>query len=191
MTTVPIPLRAAQRYADELVAMLRPYCHRVEVAGSIRRGKPRVKDIELVCEPIVDVLARDLWGNVVAERVTLYEFLEAVRRVGGDFGPRLDRNGRPAIGERYQRLVYCGVALDLFIVRPPAQFGLIYAIRTGPSAFSQRLVTQRRFGGYLPDGWHVRDGALHDADGNVVETPDEEDVFRAIGLTWIPPHERV
>ena len=189
MTTIPIPLRAAQRFADELIAMLRPYCLRVEVAGSIRRGKARVKDIELLCEPIVDVLAVDLWGTPVAERVRLYEFLEAQRRVGV-LEPRLDRNGRPAIGERYQRLVYRGVALDLFICRPPAQFGLLYVIRTGPGEFSHRLVTQRRFGGLLPDGWHVRDGALHDAHGNVVETPDEWDVFRVLGLDWIPPHER-
>lgn len=190
MTTIPIPLRAAQRYADELVALLRPYCHRVEVAGSIRRGKPQVKDIELVCEPIARAMAHDLWGNPVSDHVELYGFLEA-QRCAGVLEPRLDRNGRPAIGERYQRLVYRGVALDLFICRPPAQFGLLYVIRTGPAEFSHRLVTQRRFGGLLPDGWHVRDGALHDADGNVIETPDEGDVFRVLGLDWIPPHERV
>jgi DNA polymerase/3'-5' exonuclease PolX len=38
----------ARRIAEELVKILRPACSRVEIAGSIRREKSEVKDIELV-----------------------------------------------------------------------------------------------------------------------------------------------
>lgn len=37
--------------AEALRDYLAPACVRIEIAGSIRREKPEVKDIELVCEP--------------------------------------------------------------------------------------------------------------------------------------------
>ena len=35
--------------ADQLVDLLEPYCERIQIAGSVRRKKPYVKDIELLC----------------------------------------------------------------------------------------------------------------------------------------------
>jgi len=37
--------------AEQCRKALAPYCERIEIAGSIRRGKPQVKDIELVAMP--------------------------------------------------------------------------------------------------------------------------------------------
>jgi len=44
-------LERAQKIAEEVVKRLSPYCQRIEVAGSIRRGKPVVKDIDMVLIP--------------------------------------------------------------------------------------------------------------------------------------------
>ena len=38
----------ASSIASEICELLEPFCEKVEVAGSIRRGKPIVKDIEIV-----------------------------------------------------------------------------------------------------------------------------------------------
>jgi hypothetical protein len=43
------------------------------------------------------------------------------------------------------------IAIDLFIVLPPAQFGAFFAIRTGTAEFSQWLVTPREKGGAIPE----------------------------------------
>jgi DNA polymerase/3'-5' exonuclease PolX len=116
--------------------------------------------------------------------------------------PRLDKTGRQAIGSRYKRLTVHGVAVDLFSVLPPASWGVIFAIRTGPEAFSRRLVTQRRKRGLLPDHLRVErgtivfdegpqsviPGARTMADGIVVR--EERDVFALCGLDWIEPEER-
>ena len=40
-------LEQAQKIASSLIADLKPFCHRIEIGGSIRRKKPEVKDIEL------------------------------------------------------------------------------------------------------------------------------------------------
>ena len=44
-------LKQGQRVAEEVVKTLAPHCSRIEVAGSIRREKPVVKDIDLVVIP--------------------------------------------------------------------------------------------------------------------------------------------
>src|SRR5512145_1569634 len=48
-----IPLLVATTLAAKVVAQLAPYCERVEVAGSVRRRKDVVGDIELVAIPKV------------------------------------------------------------------------------------------------------------------------------------------
>lgn len=43
-------LTEAQKISEEFIEKLRPYCLRVEVAGSIRRKKPdQIKDIDILC----------------------------------------------------------------------------------------------------------------------------------------------
>lgn len=49
-------LERAQKIADEVVKRLSPYCRRIEIAGSIRRRKATVNDIDLVLIP------SDLWN---------------------------------------------------------------------------------------------------------------------------------
>src|SRR3972149_1812673 len=49
-------LKQAYGIAGGLVMALRPVCERVEIAGSIRRGKAEVKDIEIVCVPTMELV---------------------------------------------------------------------------------------------------------------------------------------
>ena len=49
-------LERAEKIAESVVKRLSPYCKKIEVAGSIRRRKPWVNDIDLVLVP------SDLWN---------------------------------------------------------------------------------------------------------------------------------
>ena len=49
-------LERARKIADAVVKRLSSYCQKIEVAGSIRRQKPWVKDVDLVLIP------NDLWS---------------------------------------------------------------------------------------------------------------------------------
>ena len=44
-------LQQAQALAEELASGLEPGCTRIEIAGSVRRGKPEPHDLEIVAIP--------------------------------------------------------------------------------------------------------------------------------------------
>ncbi|HAM53933.1 MAG TPA: hypothetical protein DCQ64_00400 [Candidatus Rokubacteria bacterium] len=189
-----IPLARAETLAAEVVGLLSPACTRLEIAGSIRRRKPHIGDIEIVAVPKRESLAPlvDLFGNTLT--VLSHNVLDALIEhllMCGILGRRLDVNGRTAVGERYKRLSYRGFGLDLFSVLPQsgAQWGVIYLLRTGSARFSHRLVTSRLLGGWLPVSARVRDGAIWQGE-TLVPTPEEQDVLNYCNLPWIEPSLR-
>lgn len=126
-------LADARALAERLVAEIADACETVTIAGSIRRQKPDVGDLEVVCVPKVETVYGGLFGDVpetadwLAVRVD--ELLEA-----GVLGHRLDKNGRKAAGNRYRRLLYRGVPCDLFSPDPGrcSCSGTIQPIRSSP-----------------------------------------------------------
>jgi len=55
-----LPLSTAITLAESIVTALAPGCSRIAIAGSVRREKPEVGDIEIVCIP--RVTGHDLFG---------------------------------------------------------------------------------------------------------------------------------
>jgi len=165
-----LPLSEAEGIARKYLELLAPQCARIEIAGSIRRRKAEVGDIEIVARPLPTF---DLFGSPNGYH-DLSLPLPAVKN-----------------GQRYKQYILPeGINLDLFIVLPPAQWGVIFALRTGGAEFSRRLVTSKKYGGYLPSLYMIRDGAVRRRTGEVVPTPEEGDFFALLGLDLIPPQER-
>ena len=182
-----LPLAEAETLATEVAALLRPACLRWEIAGSLRRRRPTIGDLEVVAVPRTRAEGIDLFG---AAHGTVDELDARCRELqaAGAFLPRLDRNGRQALGPRYRRLLYRGVGLDLF--SPDLEsWGLILLIRTGCAAWSRRFVTPHLMGGWLPTGMRVEGGRLWDG-GAPLPTRTEEQVFVTCGLPWIDPEAR-
>jgi DNA polymerase/3'-5' exonuclease PolX len=88
--------------AEQARAALAPSCHRIEIAGSIRRRRPQVKDIELVAIP--KQVATGLFGD---EWVTDPDFCAVVNQ-----WPAI--KGQPT-GKYTQRWLPEGITLDLFM----------------------------------------------------------------------------
>jgi DNA polymerase/3'-5' exonuclease PolX len=173
--TVRMPLVQARELAEEVAVLLLETPVRIEIAGSIRRGKATIGDLEIVAQ-VDDTPHFD-------QHVEDY-----LRR--GYFVPRLNKNGtRIGLGNRFKALVYKGMALDLFIVRPDRQWGPTFLIRTGPGEANKLLVTQRTKGGVLPDDMKF-DGGMVWHNDEVLDTPEEDDVYAAIGLPFVPPDQR-
>lgn len=187
----PVPLAVAEPIALELVALLRDSCERLEVAGSIRRRKPMVADIELVAVPRIEGQPTgDLWGSKV--NVDLLQMALDFFTLNGRLQPR-DVTIRRAsgtvehqvrLGDSYKALVYRDLPVDLFIVRPPADWGVILALRTGPGDWNTRIVTDCHR--YLR---RVAGGRVYRA-GEYVPCPEERDFFEAVGQPWIEPEYR-
>ena len=171
-------LTEARQIAEKLIAGLSSHCERIEIAGSIRRCKPEVHDIELIAIPKM-LPDYDLFGQQCGERSLLGD-----RRLYERFGKVVKA------GKRFVQVnLFDGIMLDLFVVLPPAQWGVLFAIRTGPAEFSHWLVTPRNKGGGLPSGWRVEDGRVWD--GQVtLDFPDELKLFEWVGLGWVEPADR-
>lgn len=183
-----MPWARAFDLASSLVHQLEDACERIEIAGSLRRLKPEVHDIELVAIPKYGAAdGGDLWGTTV-EVDLLTERLENIGglRLRNVESHKKDGSIVDGIrdGDSYKALAYMEVPVDLFIVRPPAEWGVIFAIRTGPGDWNQRIVTDCQR--YLR---RVEKGRVYRS-GKYVPCPEEEDFFAAVGQEYLPPAER-
>jgi DNA polymerase/3'-5' exonuclease PolX len=190
-TDVRIPLAEARQLASAVAQDLAPHCERIEIAGSIRRLKADIGDAELVVVPKMAPEAYDLFGEPTGQRNLLVEHLQKCLE-GGRYELRPSgEDGRTAFGPRYQRLKYKGFGVDVWGVLPPAQFGVVFMIRTGSDDFVKRMVRQRVMGGeVLLTGQRIENGALWDL-GKIVPTPEEMDFFHAVNRPWLPPECRI
>jgi len=201
-TGTRIPLAEADEVAAEIVGLLGPSCERIEIAGSIRRRRSGVGDVEIVAIPHYGPAPTDLFGRAVDDRPDfLHETCEALlHEPYSKLSFRYSADGRKAWGHRLKWCFYDrsrlrdgtfkSYPLDIYSTTPE-QWGVTLAIRTGPADFSRRLVTPRNQGGLCPSycqfkGWRVR----HRGAGRELETPEERDVFEALGLDWIEPEDR-
>ena len=176
--------------ANNVISLLQESCTHIEVLGSIRRKKQTVGDIEIGCIPkFIPGEPINLFGDLGPDINLQFQRVQELI-AQGTFQHRPDVNGHPACGTRFQRLLYRGFALDIFACLPPAQWGVIKIIRTGSGDFNKRFVLQRTQGGkILEAGMQIRDGGLYDR-GTLIETPEEVDVFNAVGLAYLEPWER-
>lgn len=181
-----VPWTRGMAVAQALLAALGPVYREARVAGSLRRGKVEVGDVELVLAPA--------FGGALDQRCD--ELLHQ-----GVVTKRLNRLGRAiAWGDgktpsRYKALTFDGLAVDLFIVQPDRPWGPTFLIRSGPGDANGVLVTpsgvRNRDGqpGVLPAGRKFEDGRVW-LDGAPLDTPTELATFAACGLPWIAPPMR-
>jgi DNA polymerase/3'-5' exonuclease PolX len=167
------PLLHARRTAEEVLDALAPWVDRAEIAGSIRRERPEVKDIEVVAIP--SEVRDGLFGE---PRLAVQE----LRSVAEGIGP-LVRGGEKYI--QVTDVFGSGLSLDLFLVTPPATWGANYAIRTGPAEVSKLAVS--RIKGRL---WRCKDLQVTDDRGHPVPTATERQFFGAAQLPYLPAPER-
>ncbi len=186
-TGTRVSLAEGLSVASMLVRNFDGSTERLEIAGSIRRSKPDVGDIELVAVPRMDTEADGLFEERWVNRLT-----ERIDRLIG-VGILASHPTDPKRGDRYSKLIHpsSGLQVDLFSAEERT-FGLIYLIRTGPADYSQRFVTDLR-----KKGLHVGKGQLHRGGlgcgayvCEVVSTPEEADVYAAAGWPFIKPELR-
>lgn len=186
-------LEDAGDMARRLVTVMAPFCLRVEIAGSVRRSCPEVKDVELVAVPRWAERPAPIQSLFVeeSERVNLlHEW--AVNEAAGA-GVRWIKPGTSEVvdwepkpeGKYWRALIDGAIKLDLFLAAPE-NYGMIMAIRTGCAEFSQGLMTFAK----LRTPYRVEGGYLRDREGAPRETPEERDVFDLLGVDFVEPKER-
>ncbi|MBI1892735.1 MAG: DNA polymerase III, partial [Candidatus Rokubacteria bacterium] len=159
-----MPLGKALPLAQALIHALNalPEVREIEVAGSIRRMKDTVGDI--------DLLVTSTRSALVMER---FVALPAVAQV-------LMR-GETKSSIRHRE----GIQVDLRVVDPEA-FGAALQYFTGSQAHNIRLreLASRK-------GLKISEyGVFNEKTGKRIAGKTEEEVYRAVGLPWIPPELR-
>lgn len=159
--------------AVAIINRLDTHCRRIEIAGSLRRQKAEIGDLEFVAIPHQD----------------LYDYTDDLLATG-----RI-RPGTPkAWGTKLRRFVFMTnsgrlVTCELWLQPSPATWGINYMIRTGSADFAHKMVTPQSRGGWMPDGYKV-DGGRVWLGRTPLDTREEEDVFRLWGMDYVPPHLR-
>lgn len=203
----------ANHIATQLLAFVQGVCALDEadeplckIGGGLRRQKKDVHDIEIIAKP--DPSAPRLEFGMPAYRTRFDQVLAG-----------LVEDGYLSFvkgGEKYKKYSICtemfGVAkpinpfhVEFWLVTPPAQFGVDLMIRTGPGSeddnFSKWIVTPRKDGGKLPDGYRVRGAAVWheeqlDAKSQPMKgetplsMPTEMSFFQFLEMRWIEPKDR-
>jgi DNA polymerase/3'-5' exonuclease PolX len=185
-------LLQAEKLTEKVKEALSPGCERIQEAGSVRRHRPLVGDIEIVAIPkLIPELPAQL--SILGDPPQMVSALDILLEKLVKEKPHFRRGDKNGTLFKNFLIEYdddgSEIGLDLFLTTPE-QWGYILALRTGPGEFNQAWVTQRRKGGLLPDEYSFSGGWLYKA-GQRVPTPEEADIFRLIGDgTTLSPEER-
>src|SRR3990167_4394329 len=163
-----IPYKEAKTIADKLVMLLSPHCFRIEIAGSIRREKDIVGDVEIVCIP--KPYQTGLFQDGIAEIVNQWQKVKGELEYGKT--------------KYTQRILPEGIKLDLLFAEE-GNWGNILLIRTGDWEFSKKFM-----GVLLPqNGYKQEDGFLK-YNEKIVFCTEEKELFLRAGIKYIEPKNR-
>ena len=155
-------LRAdAQEIHDRIVNALAPFCQRIEVAGSFRRRKSEVGDLDFVVIPKTQVL-----------------FVKAVWDL---YGRKPEK-----CGDKYLMLAsFDGIQVDFYLATPET-WPTLWLIRTGSAEHNILLCARAKQVGLR---LHA-DGRGLEWFGGFLRAESEQDIFDALDLPYREPWER-
>jgi DNA polymerase (family X) len=179
----PVPLRIEpgakfacariRAIAEKVVAALAPLCDRIEIAGSLRRHRPLVGDIDLVILP--------------KDRAAIRAKLVPACTLIADGSQNLIVDFLISKSERLQLDIFFAHAGkgDLFGQSEPSNWGTLLLCRTGSKQFNIWFAKQAIQAGYH---WSPYRGLIQAE--QVVASETEEEIFAALGLSSITPASR-
>jgi DNA polymerase/3'-5' exonuclease PolX len=179
------PAAQAADVAIGIGRMLKPFCSRIRIAGSLRRHKAFVGDIELLYVPRIGSRPRGLFDS---EQFSLIEpFIQELLDQGViQKRPKID--GSFTWGDLIKLGIHIasGIPIDLFATTEE-NWWVSFVIRTGSKQTNLRLTTgAQRLGRTLNAGGC----GVTNADGSVTPATSEEHVFELCGVPYLEPRER-
>ena len=160
-------LTRAKEIADSILEVLSPHCEKCEIAGSIRREKEFVKDIEIVCIP----------KKKGDSKIRINPWIMATYNLGDVVKGKL-KNGK------YIQINHPkGIKIDLFVTVPEI-WGTIFLIRTGPAEYSRHILTE-----FNKRGYKSEKGVLVNGDDQLM-FKEESDLYNFLGQEFQEPVKR-
>jgi len=182
------PVVDAQAIAAELLSYLGDFTERIEIAGSIRRKKAEVGDIELLYIPMIgEEDSGDLLGTLVA--VNYFDLALAALEDSGVLERRRNIKGSEMFGEKNKlmRHVQSGIPVDLFSTTDESWFNYLVS-RTGGRESNMAVATEALKRGLR---WNPYGAGFTKGDGGIIPVHSEAQVFNTVGMPYLPPEERI
>jgi DNA polymerase/3'-5' exonuclease PolX len=177
--------KIATEAAEEITTALHGGCHRLEIAGSLRRKKPYVGDVEILYIPIFE----DRKVNLLFwEETNLVD--EAIGKLlqEGIIEKRSLANKRTVWG-MYNKLAIhtrTGIPVDFFRTSEATWFNYLVC-RTGPASSNMRIASEALKRGWR---WNPYSIGFSNQAGETHQVLSEADVFEFVGLPYLPPEKR-
>lgn len=184
------PRASALAVAKELCDLLKPECEQLIVAGSLRRRKLEVGDVELVYVPkFVPGVKNDFFSAPPAANCVDAKLAWMLDKISGPLlEKRMSRVDTEAWGEKNKLAVHraSGIPVDLFATTESAWWNYVVC-RTGSAESNTLIASAAQSKGWK---WHPYKSGFTDANGDLVVVTCERDVFDLVGLPYKEPWER-
>jgi DNA polymerase (family 10) len=179
------PHAAALAVAEELQAMLAPACQRIAIAGSLRRLKPEVGDIELLFIPRLSERPDGLFDNRIVD--VCGEVVDDLQRKGV-ICRRPNVNGAFTLGERNKLAIHVpsGIPVDLFGTSE-ANWWVSLVVRTGSKETNLALTMGANKQGASLKAYG---SGVEWSDGTITPATSEQHVFEMCGVPYKEPSQR-
>ncbi len=180
----------AMKVAKEICLALKPHCARLVVAGSMRRRKETVKDVEIlyVGRTIVQQAPEDMFMRVT---VNLADQEIAILEHKGFLERRRNVNGSQMWGEKNKlaRHVASGIPIDLFATTDESWFNYLVC-RTGPAELNTVIATRAQDMGWKWNPYGPGFSRQNGLGNEVHRVASEQEVFAFVALPYLEPWER-
>lgn len=179
------PLAEARAAAEQLCELLREAANRIEIAGSIRRGRPDVGDIEILYIPRTAQRKEDWFSD---RTFNLFdEFLDKFISAG-ILARRRNVKGSEIWGPKNKLAVHCatGIPVDLFAATAENWWNLLVC-RTGPAESNTNIAMAAQRRGMK---WSPYSPGFQCSNGDLLAVHSEAEVFETVGMTPQPPDKR-
>jgi DNA polymerase/3'-5' exonuclease PolX len=180
------PYAEALAVAAQIVGELQASCDRIHIAGSLRREKPQVGDIEILYVPKQISAEDDMFApsKVSAVDAILEKMLGA-----GRLTKRLNAFHHATWGPENKYAVHCasGIPVDFFATTEACWFNYLVC-RTGPLSLNKQIASLAHTRGakWLSTG----EGFLSFGEQRRIPMRSEQEVFAFVGLEYREPKQR-
>lgn len=170
--------------AESLVELLSPVCERIEIAGSLRRRKAMVGDVEILYVTKLEERPEGLFDRV---SVSLADEVLVALIAAGAIDYRRNVNGSRMWGDSNKFAIHCetGIPVDFFRTTEAAWHNYLVC-RTGPGASNIRIAEAAQKRGLK---WHPYGSGFTRGSETLVMS-SERQVFETVGLPYLEPEAR-
>ena len=168
-------LGKARAIAEEMRSLLELGCHRIEIVGSIRRRKPEVENVELLCIPKiaddVDRLEQEIIDLMLREILVF----RLNKRDSGTYSPK----------NKLMLHIPSGIGMDIFSTDFEC-WSMDLVLMTGGEKTNKMIATAALEKGWR---WYVYGRGFTTPNGEII-CHSECEVFELVGLPYLDPWQR-